>query len=89
MEWMSSFSSDLHYGHCKVATSDDTHSEIHALMTKLAAITGWSQPSFMMMGNRAVVNVKIIAGVIKVEKLCAIVLMEVDFNFSNGLMFVN
>jgi hypothetical protein len=27
------------------------------------------------------------AGVIKVEKLCAILLMKADFNFSNGLMF--
>jgi hypothetical protein len=28
-----------------------------------------------------------LAGVFKVEKLCAILLMEADFNFFNGLMF--
>jgi hypothetical protein len=76
----------LHYGHYKAASSHDTLSEIHALMTELA-VTGASPLARWEMGLSCMLEKA--AGVIKVEKLRAILLMEADFNFCNGLMFAH
>ena len=62
----------------------DTLSEIHALMTELA-VTGASPFARWETGLSCMLEKT--AGVIKVEKLRAILLMEADFNFFNGLMF--
>jgi hypothetical protein len=83
-ERTSSSISGLHYGHYKAAATDDTLSEIHALMTELA-VTGASPFARWEMGLSCMLEKT--AGVIKVEKLRAILLMEADFNFFNGLMF--
>jgi hypothetical protein len=83
-ERTSSSISGLHYGHYKAAASDDFLSEIHALMTELA-VTGASPLSRWETGLSCMIEK--VAGVIKVEKLRAILLMEADFNFFNGLMF--
>jgi hypothetical protein len=76
--------SGLHDGHYKAAASNDTLSEIHALITKLAD-TGASPLARWEMGLSCMLEKT--AGVIKVEKLQAILLMEADFNLCNGLMF--
>jgi hypothetical protein len=83
-EKTSSSISGCHYGHYKVAARDDALSEIHALFTELAVTGGcplsrWAQGLSCMLEKEA--------GVIKVNKLRAILLMEADFNFFNGLMF--
>jgi hypothetical protein len=83
-ERTSSSISGLHYGHYKAAASNDYLSEIHALMTELA-VTGASPLARWEMGLSCMIEK--VAGVIKVEKLRAILLMEADFNFFNGLMF--
>jgi hypothetical protein len=83
-ERTSSSISGLHYGHYKAASKNDMLSEIHALMTKLA-VTGASPFARWEMGLSCMLEK--VAGVIKVEKLRAILLMEADFNFFNGLMF--
>jgi hypothetical protein len=83
-ERTSSSISGLHYGHYKAAATDDTLSKIHALMTELA-VTGASPFAQSEMGLSCMLEKT--AGVIKVEKLRAILLMEADFNFFNGLMF--
>jgi hypothetical protein len=83
-ERTSSSISGLHYGHYKAAASNDTLSEIHALMTELA-VTGASPFARWEKGLSCMLEKK--AGVIKVDKLRAILLMEADFNFFNGLMF--
>jgi hypothetical protein len=58
----------LHYGHYKAASSNDTLSEIHALMTELA-VTGASPLARWEM--RLSCMLEKAAGVIKVEKLRA------------------
>jgi hypothetical protein len=83
-ERTSSSISGLHYGHYKATSSHDTLSEIHALMTELA-VTGASPLARWEMGLSCMLEKA--TGVIKVEKLRAILLMEADFNFCNGLMF--
>ena len=83
-ERTSSSISGLHFGHYKAAAANDTLSEIHALMTELA-VTGASPFARWEKGLSCMLEKK--AGVIKVDKLRAILLMEADFNFFNGLMF--
>jgi hypothetical protein len=83
-ERTSSSISGLHYGHYKAASSHVTLSKIHALMTKLA-VKGASPLACWEMGLSCMLEKAV--GVIKVEKLQAILLMEADFNFCNGLMF--
>jgi hypothetical protein len=63
-ERTSSSISGLHYGHYKVASSHDTLSKIHALMTKLA-VTGGSPLAHWEMGLSCMLEKA--AGVIKVE----------------------
>jgi hypothetical protein len=74
----------LHYGHYKAAAMDDTLSKMHALMTELT-VTGASPFAQWEMGLSCMLEKT--AGVIKVEKFHAILLMEADFNFFNGLIF--
>jgi hypothetical protein len=83
-ERTSSLISGLHYGHYKAAGTDDTLRKIHALMTELV-VTGASPFARSEMGLSCMLEKT--AGVIVVEKLRAILLMEADFNFFNGLMF--
>ena len=83
-EQTSSSISGCHYGHYKVAATNNTLSEIHALFTELA-VTGGAPLSRWAQGLSCMLEKE--AGVIKVNKLRAILLMEADFNFFNGLMF--
>ena len=83
-ECTSSSISSLHYGHYKAAATKDFLSEIHALMTELAVTAAspfarWQKGLLCMLEKTP--------GVIKVDKLHAILLMEADFDFFNGLMF--
>jgi hypothetical protein len=83
-ERTSSSLSGLHYGHYKAAAESDFLSEIQALMTVLAVTGGapfirWQSGLSVMLENQW--------GVYRVDKLRAILLMEADFNFYNGLMF--
>ena len=83
-ECTSSSLSGLHYGHYKAAAWDDFLSEIHAIMTELA-ITGEAPLQHWQSGLSVMLEKKL--GKYQVNKLWAILLMEADFNFFNGLMF--
>jgi hypothetical protein len=83
-ERTSSSLSGLHYGHYKAAATSNYLSEIHALMTELA-VTGGTPFERWQSGLSVMLEKK--KGVIQVDKLRAILLMEADFNFYNGLMF--
>jgi hypothetical protein len=85
-ERTSSSISGLHYGHYKAAAQSDQLSEIHALLMELA-VTGGSTLARWETGLSCMLEKT--AGVIKVKKLRAILLMEADFNFFNGLMFAS
>jgi hypothetical protein len=85
-ERTSSSISGLPYGYYKAAAQNDQLSEIHALLTELA-VTGGSPLARWETGLSCMLEKT--AGVIKVEKLWAILLMEADFNFFNGLMFAS
>ena len=84
-ERTSSSLSGLHYGHYKAAAASEFLSEIHALMTELA-VTGGSPFNRWQSGLSVMLEKQ--RGVYRVDKLRAILLMEADFNFYNGLMFV-
>jgi hypothetical protein len=76
--------SGLHYGHYKAPTHSDLLSEIHAIMAELVVTGGapfarWESGLSVMLEKQK--------GVTQVDKLWAILLMEADFNFYNGLMF--
>jgi hypothetical protein len=75
-ERTSSLISGLHYRHYKAAATDDTLREIHALMTEVAVMAA-SHFARWEMGLSCMLEK--MAGAIKVEKLRAILLMEVDF----------
>jgi hypothetical protein len=79
-ERTSSSISGLHYGHYKAASKNDMLSEIHALMTELA-VTGASPFARWEMGLSCMLEK--VAGVIKVEKLRAILLMERRISISS------
>ena len=83
-ERTSSSISGLHYGHYMAAAKDDMLSEIHAIKTELAVTGGCPLPRWQA-GLSCMLEKE--PGVIKVDKLRAILLMEADFNFFNGLMF--
>jgi hypothetical protein len=83
-ERTSSSVSGLHYGHYKAASHSELLSEIHALMTELA-VTGGTPLARWENGLSAMLEKT--KGVIQVDKLRAILLMEADFNFYNGLLF--
>ena len=76
--------SGLHFGHWKAATQDQWLSELHALSIEIPYSTGYSLRRWQA-GLSAMLEKK--AGVIMVDKLRAILLMEADFNFANKLIF--
>lgn len=83
-ESTSSSISGLHFGHYKAAAECPFMSEIHALTCQLAygsgySLTRWQAGLSVMLEKEK--------GVIKVDKLRAILLMEADFNFLNKLIF--
>ena len=83
-EQTSSSLSGLHYGPYKAAAQDNFLSELHAIMTKLAItskapLQHWQSSLSVMLKKKP--------GEYQVDKLQAILLMEADFNFFNGLMF--
>ena len=83
-ECTSSSISGLHFGHWKAAAESDFLSKLHALFTDIIVSTGyspiqWQQGLLVMLGKKK--------GVCIPSKLCAILLMEADFNFPNKLFF--
>ena len=83
-ELISSSFSSLHFSHWKVATWDQWLSEAHALSIETACSKGFSCKCWQQ-GLSAMPEKK--AGVIKVDKSWAVLLMEADFNFANKLIF--
>ena len=76
--------SGLNFGHYKAASASTNLSNIHALMTHIAfnnvsPYDRWTKGLLVMLQKEA--------GVIRVNKLRAILLMEADFNFGNKLIF--
>jgi hypothetical protein len=84
LERTSSSFSGLHFGHWKAAAKNDFLSETHAVFTELAYSSGFSLPRWQT-GLSAMLEKE--RGVIKADKLRAILLMEADFNFANKLVF--
>ena len=83
-ERTSSSISGLHYGHYKAAVDSDYLSELHAIQLQINVRAGhslkrWQKGLSCMLEK--------VLGVIVVDKLRAILLMEADFNMYNGLMF--
>ena len=79
----SSFSG-LHFGHYKAASASPFLSSIHAksielAFTRMSPIKRWCVGLSVMIEK--------IPGVIKVDKLRALLFMEADFNFANKLFF--
>jgi hypothetical protein len=83
-ERTSSSLSGLHFGHYKAAAHSDYLSELQAVKTQLA-VTGYSP--LTRWRTSLVCMLEKVEGVIVVDKLRAILLLEADFNFSNGLIF--
>jgi hypothetical protein len=79
-EKTSSSYSGTHFGHYISAVDDDYLAETHALLIELAYSTGFSLPRWQV-GLSAMLEKE--KGVIRVDKLRAILLMEADFNFAN------
>ncbi len=79
-ESTSSSYSGRHFGHCKAAASGPLLSRIHAKFFTLISTKGYSL-------NRWKKRIQVILekkqGLIRVDKLRAILLMEADFNFMN------
>ena len=83
-EKTSSSESGLHFGHYKAAARSPIASHLHALKTSLAlkrgfALSRWSRGLSVMLEK--------MYGCSLVSKLCAILLMEADFNFSNKIIY--
>ena len=83
-EKTSSSMSGRHFGHYKAASFSNYLSEIHASMGHITLHSGtylsrWTKGLSVMLEK--------IEGVIRVDKLRAILLMEADFNFYNKLIF--
>ena len=85
-ERTSSSMSKRHFGHYKAASKNSTLSKIHASFCNVAATHGISIDRWEC---GLTVMLEKIKGVMKVDKLRAILLMEADFNFINKLMFGN
>ena len=85
-EKTSSSMSKRHFGHYKAASKNNFLSNIHAKICDTAASNGISIDRWEC---GLTVMLEKIKGVIKVDKLRAILLMEADFNFINKLMFGN
>ena len=74
----------LHYGHYKAAADNDHLSKLHTIqmqvITKAShSLAHWHKGLSCMLEN--------VMGVIVVDKLWAILLMEADFNTFNGIIF--
>ena len=83
-ERTSSSISGLHYGHYKAAVDNNHLSELHAMQMQVIAKVGhtlscWQKGLSCMLEK--------VMGVIVVDKLRAILLMEADFNTFNGIIF--
>jgi hypothetical protein len=85
-EQTSSSNSGLHFRHYKAKATNDALSKIHALFTELAVM---GECPFSQWESGLSCMLEKTAGVIKVDKLRAILLMEADFNFFTGLMFAS
>jgi len=83
-ECTSSSYSGLHFGHYKAAASCPTWSELHAIFTQLCFANGFS-PQRWQSGLQVVLEKK--AGIIHIDKLRALLLIEADFNFGNKILF--
>ena len=83
-EKTSSSFSGLHFGHWKAAAQSKNLSTIHAKSIELAFATGTPLERWVI-GLSVMLEKK--PGVIDVDKLRAILLMEADFNFANHLFF--
>eukprot|EP00804_Cyclotella_cryptica_P004495 CCRYP_017638-RA/>CCRYP_017638-RA protein AED:0.30 eAED:-0.69 QI:0/-1/0/1/-1/0/1/0/265 len=82
----SSSQSGLHFGHYIAGAESDILSDVHALKTSLAlhygiALTRWKSGLCVMLEKQP--------GVRMISKLCAILLMEADFNAANKILFGN
>jgi hypothetical protein len=74
----------LTFGHYKAAMYKDTLSEMHAVFMDIALNLGYS-PTHWQRGLAVMLEKK--KGVIIVDKLRAILMMEADFNFGNKTTF--
>jgi hypothetical protein len=83
-ERTSSSISGLHFGHWKACGQDDLLSEIHALSADICLNSGHSLERWQA-GLTAVLEKE--KGVIRVDKMRGILLMEADYNFTNKLMY--
>ena len=83
-ERTSSSISGLHFGHWKAAAENNFLSELHALFTDIIVSTSYS-PFRWQQGLSVMLEKK--KGVCIPSKLCAILLMEANFNFPNKLFF--
>ena len=83
-ECTSSSISGLHFGHWKAAAESDFLSKLHALFTDIIISTSYS-PVWWQQGLSVMLEKK--KGVCIPSKLCAILLMEADFNLPNKLFF--
>jgi len=82
-ECTSTFFSGLHFGHYKAAAACPILSELHAIFTQLCFANGFS-PQYWQSGLQVVLEKK--TGAIHIDLLCALLLMEADFNFGNKLL---
>ena len=83
-ELTSSSHSSLHFHHYKVVIKNDTLSEMHVVFVDIAVNSGYS-PMHWQHGLTVMLEKK--KGVILVSKLCAILLMEANFNYANKTIF--
>ena len=82
-EATSSSFSGLHFGHWKAATHNEWLAETHSLFTEIVISSGTALPRWT---TSLMVMLEKTPGVILVDKLRAILLMEADFNFANKLI---
>jgi hypothetical protein len=82
-ESTSSAHSGLHFGHWKAAAQCDYLSELHSLFTEIATSSGYVVPRWT---KGLVVMLEKKPGVILVDKLRAINLLEGDFNYATKLL---
>jgi hypothetical protein len=74
----------LHFGHYKAVCKNDTLSKMHSVFVDMAVNSGFS-PKQWQRGLTVMLEKK--QGVILVNKLRAILLMEADFNYANKTIF--
>jgi hypothetical protein len=83
-EWTSSSISTLHFGHYKTAIKNDKLSELQAVSINITLNSGYSLKRWQK-GLTVMLDKK--KGVIKVNKLRVILLMEGDLNCANKTIF--